>query len=130
MPDYFIALISQYSGALNQEQAERFARSIIDAWYFSSDEDSRKKLQKLLPEYLKPKKNLFFNSIRQRNKVSQDDIFFTRLMIDLSKTDQDEVVQIIKGVMKSLKVVSSQSSKFAYSNLFSSKKLQKIFIEA
>jgi hypothetical protein len=130
MPDYFIALISQYSGALNQEQAERFARSIIDAWYFSSDEDSRKKLQKLLPDYLKPKKNLFFNSIRQRSKISQDDIFFTRLMIDLSKTDQDEVVQIIKGVMKSLKVVSSQSSKFAYSNLFSSKKLQKIFIEA
>ena len=88
------------------------------------------KLQKSLPEYLKPKKNLFFNSIKQRSKASQDDIFFTRLMIDLSKTDQDEVVHIIKGVMKSLKVVSSQSSKFAYSNLFSSKKLQKIFIEA
>jgi hypothetical protein len=51
-------------------------------------------------------------------------------MIDLSKTDHDEVVQIIKGVMKSLKVVSSQSNKFAYSNLFTSKKLQKIFIEA
>lgn len=130
MPDYFIALLTQYSGALNQEQAERFARSIVDAWYFSSDEESRKKLMKLLPEYLRPKKNLFFSSVRFKSKISQDEIFFTRLMIDLSKTDQDEVVQIIKGVMKSLKVVSSQSNKFAYSNLFTSKKLQKIFIEA
>lgn len=130
MPDYFIALLTQYSGALNQEQAERFARSIVDAWYFSSDEESRKKLMKLLPDYLRPKKNLFFSIVRFKSKISQDEIFFTRLMIDLSKTDQDEIVQIIKGVMKSLKVVSSQSNKFAYSNLFTSKKLQKIFIEA
>ena len=130
MPDYFIALVSQYSGALNQEQAERYARSIVNAWYFSSDEASRKKLLNLLPEYLRPKKNLFFNSVRYKSKISQDDIFFTRLMIDLSKTDQDEVAHIIKGVMKSLKVVSSQSSRFAYHGLFTSKKLQQMFLEA
>jgi hypothetical protein len=130
MPDYFIALVSQYSGALNQEQAERYARSIISAWYFSSDEANRKKLISLLPDYLRPKKNLFFNSVRYKSRVSQDDIFFTRLMIDLSKTDQDEVAHIIKGVMKSLKVVSSQSSRFAYHELFTSKKLQQMFLEA
>ena len=129
MPDYFVALITQYCGALNQDQAERFARAIIDAWYFSSDEDAKKKIVKLWPEYLQPKKNIFFNKIKYANKINQDEIFFTRLMIDLSKTDQDEIIQIIRGVMKSLKIVSSQSSKFAYSNLFTSKRLQKIFIE-
>lgn len=130
MPDYFVALVSQYSGALNQDQAERYARSIISAWYFSSDEPTRKKLISLLPEYLRPKKNLFFNSVRHKSKISQDDIFFTRLMIDLSKTDQDEITHIIKGVLKSLKVVSSQSTRFAYHGLFTSKKLQQLFIEA
>lgn len=130
IPDYFISLVMQYSGALNSDQAERYTRSVIKAWYLSIDQNSQKKLVQLLPGYLKPQVGLFYNIIKPKVSENQEKVFVVRVQTDLAKTSQEEAIQIIKGIMKSLKVISSQQHKFAYSSLFGSKKLQNIFIES
>lgn len=124
MPDYFIALVTQYSGAINQEQATRYAKSVIDAWYFTLPKDEQDTLIRLLPEYLKPKKQLFLFSRKQSTPINQADIFINRIKIDLSKTSSDEAEYVAKGIMKSIKVISSPEKKFAYSKLFDDKLLE------
>lgn len=124
MPDYFIALVTQYSGAINHEQATRYAKSVIDAWYFTLPKDEQDTLIRLLPEYLKPKKQLFLFSRKQNTPINQADIFINRIKIDLSKTSSDEAEYVAKGIMKSIKVISSPEKKFAYSKLFDDKLLE------
>lgn len=130
MPDYFISLIMQYAGALNPEQATRYASSVINAWYFSIDQKSQRQLAELLPQYLRPTRRVFFNFTKPRVAENQDQIFVSRVQLDLSKTSPEESEQIISGVMKSIKVISSQQQKFAYSRLITGQKIQKIFIES
>lgn len=130
MPDYFTSLVMQYSGALNAEQAERYAKSVINAWYFSIDQKSQKKLEILLPEYLRPSKRIFLSFTKPRVADNQDEVFIARVKVDLAKTGAEESLQVIQGVMKSLKVVSSQRQKFTYSQLLTGKKLQKVYIES
>lgn len=128
LPEYFIGLVSQYTGALNSEQAERYARSVIEAWYFSLDQEAQKKLSATLPKYLTPSRRVFQSVLKPKLNPDQDAIFSTRLMHQLLITDQYEVRQITAGVFKSLKIVSSQPDKFAYSRLISGRSLQKIYI--
>ncbi len=132
MPDYFTALVSQYTGALNTAQSERYAKAVIDAWYFSLPINHQKVLLKLLPDYLRPKHNLFFARLRQKSYKSntlQSEVFYTRLVSELSRASIDEVVPIASGVLKSLKILSSHQKKFEYSKLFSNK-LVKLYIDA
>lgn len=128
LPEYFIGLVSQYTGALNSEQAERYARSVIEAWYFSLDQEAQKKLRETLPKYLTSSRRVFQSVLKPKLNPDQDAIFSTRLMHQLLITDQYEVRQITAGVFKSLKIVSSQTDKFAYSRLISGRSLQKIYI--
>jgi hypothetical protein len=130
MPEYFLALVSQYSGALNKSQAERYAKSVVDAWYYSSDNKTKTELLSLLPEYLRPQKKLFHNVLSPKVNLDQDDIFISRVMAELSKTDSNEAEQIIAGVFKSLKIISSQKSKFKYHSALNGRMIKKVFIEA
>lgn len=130
MPDYFISLIMQYAGALNSDQAERYSKSVVSAWYFSIDQKSQRQLALLLPEYLRPARRVFFSFAKAKPAANQDQLFVSRVQLDLSKTSPEESEQVIRGVMKSLKVISSQHQKFAYSRLLTGQKLQKIFIES
>jgi hypothetical protein len=121
MPDYFTALICQYSGAVNSAQAENYARSFVDAWYFTLPRDKQAKLLNLLPDYLKPKKQTFGFKRQSDFKGTQSEIFISRMTIDLARTGNDESKYIVKGLMKSLKIISSPEQKFAYSRLLDSK---------
>lgn len=130
MPDYFVALVCQYSGAINSEQAERYARSFIAAWYFTLNKKDQDKLVSLLPDYLKPKKNNIFAASRKpKLNLAQSNIFISRIGADLAKTGDDECLQVISALMKSLKIISSHEQKFAYSNLLDSK-LHEIFVRS
>jgi hypothetical protein len=129
MPDYFIALVTQYCGAMNEDQAARYAKSVVDAWYFTLPKEKQDALIKLLPDYLRPKKQLFLFSRKQNNSIDQSKIFISRLMIDLSKSSPDEAEYIASGIMKSLKVISSPEKKFALSKLFDDKLLE-LYIQA
>ena len=130
VPEYFIGLVSQYTGAINTEQSARYARSVIEAWYFSLDQLSQAKLHETLPSYLAPRKNIFNSILKPKLNPDQDSVFTARLMSELSITDPNEVKQITSGVLKSLKIVSSQKDKFKYSELIAGRKLKKIFIES
>jgi hypothetical protein len=129
MPDYFIALVSQYCGAMNEEQAKRYAKSVVDAWYFTLPKDKQDLLINLLPEYLKPKKQVFLFSRKQNVQIDQSKVFISRVMLDLSKSSTDEAEYITSGIMKSIKVISSPEKKFALSKLFDDKLLE-LYIKA
>lgn len=121
MPDYFTALVCQYSGAVNTDQAESYTRSFIDAWYFTLPKKEQLKLVELLPEYLKPNKKTFAFKRQSDFNGDQSKIFISRVTMDLARSGDDESIYIVKGIMKSLKVISSTEQKFAYSQLFDSK---------
>lgn len=129
MPDYFIALVIQYCGAMNQEQAIRYAKSFVDAWYFTLDKRDQEKLTALLPDYLKPKKQIFLFNRKQTTNSRQSKIFIERLKLDLNKSSSDEVFYIASGVMKSLKIIASAEKKFAYSKLLDNRLLS-LYIKA
>ena len=129
MPDYLTALICQYSGAVNSAQAESYARSFIDAWYFTLDKEGQNKLVKLLPEYLTPKKNIFGFKRQSEFKGNQSEILISRITVDLTRSGDDESRYIIEGLMKSLKIISSPEQKFAYSKLLDAR-LYKLYVGA
>ena len=127
MPDYFTGLISQYSGALNADQSARYSKAVIEAWYFTLSFDDQKQLINLLPDYLKPKKKVFFIKKNQNVSPNQGEIFVFRLVQDLSRSSNEEAEFIARGVFRSLKVISSTEQNFAYSRLFT-KKFSEFFI--
>ncbi len=129
MPDYFTALVSQYCGAVNTAQAENYARSFIDAWYFTLPTESQTELIKILPDYLKPKKKTFGFKRKLDFNGNQSEIFLSRLTMDLGRSAEDETKYIIMGLMKSLKVISSPEQKFAYSKLLD-RRLFDLYVEA
>jgi len=129
MPDHFIALVSQYTGALNTAQSERYAKAVIDAWYFSLPRNGQLMLSRLLPDYLTPKRKLFYSQRSQKTAINQSQIFRARLTADLSRSNFEEVEPIARGVLKSLKILSSTQKKFAYSKLLTPR-LAKLYIEA
>lgn len=129
MPEYFQALIKQYCGAVGNEQAERYARAVISAWYHSLNSSERQQLAEALPEYLRPKSQLFFHKRVSEPKGVQIQLVQQRLSAELQKTDKTEVDQVLKGFFRSLKIISEPSQKFAYSELLD-KNLKQLFIEA
>lgn len=130
MPDYFKALVGQYCGAVNSSQAENYARSFIDAWYFTLTRAKQSELVSILPDYLRPRKQNTFNFKRQTEfRGVQSDIFISRLTMDLGRSAEDETKYIILGVMKSIKIISSPEQKFSYSKLFD-KKLFDLYVRA
>ena len=130
MPEYFLALVSQYTAAINPEQAQRYSKSVISAWYFSSNAETQSKLRKLLPAYLLPQNRLFHSMRKPKTNPNQDLVYNTRLLTELSVTDQKEINHITSGVFRSLKVISSQKNKFAYAELIEGSKLKSIFIKS
>ena len=131
MPDYFTALVCQYSGAINSEQAENYIRSFIDSWYFTLPQDKQNELIKLLPDYLRPKKQRQTFGFKRQVEFNgnQSKIFVSRMTMDLARTGDDESKYIISGIMKSLKIISSPEQKFAFSKLFDSQ-LYELFVRA
>ncbi len=129
MPEYFQALIKQYCGAIGNEQAERYARAVIGAWYHSLNASGRQQLAEALPEYLRPKSQLFFHKRVSEPQGIQIELIRQRLSAELQKTDQAEVNQVLKGFFHSLKIISEPAQKFAYSELLD-KNLKQLFIEA
>ena len=129
MPDYFISLVMQYTSAVNSDQAERYARSVVNSWYLSLDSLKQKKLKSALPDYLKPKARLFFAKRINNPSMKQYYPVINRMMHDLSLNDEVEATDVYSGVMKSLKIISSHQAKFAYSQLLDSK-LSRLYIEA
>ncbi|MSR68426.1 hypothetical protein EXS66_01410 [Candidatus Saccharibacteria bacterium] len=118
MPDYFTALVSQYAGAFNAEQSTRYAKAVIEAWYFTLSHADQKVLINLLPDYLQPKKKLFFAKKNQSICPNQYQIFTSRLVVDLVRSSSDEAEFIAHGVFRSLKIISSPEQNFEYSKLF------------
>lgn len=129
MPEYFQALIKQYCGAVGSEQAERYARAVISAWYHSLSSVARQQLVVALPDYLQPKTQLFFHKRVSEPEGVQNELIRQRLSAELQKTDSSEVNQVLKGFFRSLKVISEPSQKFAYSELLD-RDLKQLFIEA
>jgi fibrillarin-like rRNA methylase len=130
IPDYFLALVCQYSGALNSEQASRYVMSVVDALYMSSQTQDKTIISSNLPQYLKPKKHLFNSVPKPSINSDQDAIFNSRLIADLSKTDPNEIKQIATGVFKSLKIVTSQRQKFDMQHAIKGRALRKLYIES
>ncbi len=129
MPEYFQALIKQYCGAVGADQADRYARAVVQAWYHSLPLDNRQQLILALPEYLRPKQQLFFHRRSNNPKGEQFNLVATRVSADLQKTDSVETEQILKGFFKSIKIISEPSQKFNYSQLLDTR-LQELFIGA
>jgi hypothetical protein len=129
MPEYFQALIKQYCGAVGNEQAERYARAVIGAWYHSLSSTDRQQLVESLPEYLRPKSQLFFHKRVSEPEGVQMELIRERLSAELQKTDQVEVNQVLTGFFRSLKVISEPAQKFHYSELLD-RDLKQLFIEA
>ena len=129
MPEYFQALIKQYCGAVGQQQAERYANAVVQAWYHSLASGDRKQLAEALPEYLRPKNQLFFGRRFSEPEGVQLELVQQRLGAELQKTDIAEVEQVLRGFFRSLKIISEPSQKFVYSQLLDTK-LKQLFIES
>ena len=127
MPDYFLALNKQYGLAINDQQAETHAQAVIKAWYLTLPVEKRELLLSNIPEYLRPKQQLFFNRIKEVGRIDQHSVMFERLTMELQKTDTAEVSAVIGGLVKSLKIVLDHHQKFELSRLLD-KKLLEIFV--
>lgn len=129
MPDYFLALNKQYGLAINDQQAEAHASAVAKAWYLTLPMQKRNIFMLNIPEYLRPKQQMFFNHAKETNSIDQSKVVFARLTQELQKTDDTEVAMILGGFFKSLKVVLDHRQKFELSRLLD-KKLLAIFVEA
>lgn len=131
MPDYFLALNKQYGLATNDSQAQMHAKSVVQAWYLTLPTSKQKQLTSVLPEYLVPKQRLLFHraSANYNSTINQSEVMIARIFTELQKTDEAEVLTVIKGLFKSLKVVLDHQQKFELSKLLD-KRMLAIFIKA
>lgn len=132
IPDYFLALNKQYGLAINDQQASYHATAVVWSWYFTLPNEKQVQLSKYLPSYLLPKKQIFFHRHHRDSgsyDVDQYSVITSRLVIELQKTDQAEIIMVISGVFKALKVILDHHQKFEISKLLD-KKLLEIFVNA
>ena len=129
MPDYFLALNKQYGLAISDQQAQHHVRAVIKAWYLTLPTNKQLNLESSLPSYLVPKKQLFYHRLVNSEGINQSSVMIARLLIELQKTDEIEVVNVLSGVFKSLKIILDHHEKFELSKLLD-KRLQALFVNA
>lgn len=131
IPDYFNALNIQYGSALNDAQASEHAKRVAEAWLLTLSQDKQAILLENLPTYLIPKKKIFFDQVLVSNHQigCQSDIILERLKLQLQKTDDTEVRQIVSGFFKTLKIILSNEQKFQLARLLD-KPLYILFVKA
>jgi uncharacterized protein (DUF2267 family) len=105
IPDYFIALMKQHGGMLNDEQARRATLAVsevLDATLVSTQE---KCFFSMVPSYLRPRKQLFFARIGSGSRDRQSKPATKQLMVRLQLTSPEEAETVLRAYFRAIRTV-------------------------
>ena len=105
IPDYFIALMKQHGGMLNDEQARRAVLAVSEVLETSLGSTRMKRFFGMVPSYLRPRKQLFFARIGTGSKSQQNKPATRQLMARLQLTSSEEAEMVLKAYFRAIRTV-------------------------
>ena len=105
IPDYFIALMKQKAGLLNDQQTARVVRAISQALNTSLTPAQANKFFAATPAYLRPSKQSFFTSIGNWQKPVSNKSVFEQLLARLQLTDPHEAEVLLGAYFGAIRTI-------------------------
>lgn len=107
IPDYFIALMKQHGGMLNDEQARRATLAVSGVLEGSLSKPQESRFFGMVPGYLRPHKQLFFARIGASSRSKQHAQPVTKqLMTRLQLTSPEEAEAVLRAYFRAIRTIS------------------------
>lgn len=110
LPDYFIALMKQYAGLLNDGQARRATMAVSEVLEGSLTPTQESQFFALVPSYLRPHKQTFFSRIGAGSKTKKRSSVSQQLSGRLQLTSQEEADVVFKAYFRAIRTVIDPTS--------------------
>ncbi len=106
LPDYFIALMKQHAGLLNDGQARRATLAVSEVLETSLTPTQQRQFFAMVPNYLRPHKQTFFARIGAGKKAQKRTLAVSRqLSARLQLTSREEAEVILKAYFRAIRTV-------------------------
>lgn len=129
IPDYFIALVKQHAGIINNDQAIRVIHAASKAVDASLEPPHAQKFFSLAPSYLRPAKHTFFAKIGDWSKPVSSKTAVEQVASRLQLTDAVEARMLVRAYFGAVQTVVDQKTQFDISMTLSPE-LSSLFFEA
>lgn len=105
LPDYFIALMKQYAGLLNDGQARRAAMAVSEVLEASLTPAQESQFFAMVPSYLRPHKQTFFARIGAGSKTKKRSAVSRQLSDRLQLTSHEEAEVVFRAYFRAIRTV-------------------------
>lgn len=105
LPDYFIALMKQHGGMLNDEQARRAIMAVSEVLESSLTPAQEGQFFAMVPGYLRPHKQTFFARIGAGSKTRKRSSIDRQLSDRLQLTSREEAEMVLKAYFRAIRTV-------------------------
>lgn len=106
LPDYFIALMKQYAGLLNDDQARRATMAVSEVLEGSLAPTQESQFFAMVPSYLRPRKQTFFARIGTNSKGKKRSASASRQLRDrLQLTSREETEVVFTAYFRAIRTV-------------------------